>query len=103
MTPDGGVVLYGRPGLHGIALKEMMSRERFLRTMRLEEADRVPITFSYVDPFQELNDQQKRLGFDRFHELVREETDIMLPRGPKVQMIYFSKTDEARVESETRE
>ena len=81
----------------------MTSRERFLRTMRLEEADRVPITFSYVDPFQELNDQQRRLGFDRFHELVKEGTDIMLPRGPKVQMIYFSKTDEARVESETRE
>lgn len=84
-------------------MQEMTSRERFLRALRLEETDRVPITFSYVDPYRELTDQERRLGFDRFHRLVREETDVMLPRGPKAPGIYFSSTKEARIESKTWE
>lgn len=67
----------------------------------LEEVDRIPVTFSYVDPFAELDERRKKLGYDRFHDLVRK-TDIVLPRGPKSRGIFYSSTDLAKVESESR-
>ena len=84
-------------------MRTMSSRERFMRSFYLEEVDTVPVTFAYVDPFSELDEQRRRLGYDRFHKLVREETDIMLPKGPRARGIFYSSTTDARIETETRQ
>jgi hypothetical protein len=81
----------------------MSPRGRFMRSFYVEEVDTVPVTFAYVDPYAELDDQRKSLGYDRFHELVREETDVMLPKGPRAPGIFYSSTKEAKVETETRQ
>lgn len=80
----------------------MTPRERFLRAFYLDEPDMVPVTFSYVDPYVELDDRRKRLGYDRFHDLVRGSTDVVVPRAPRAKGIYYSSTDEVRIESESR-
>ena len=81
----------------------MSSLERFMRALHLEEPDRVPVTFSYVDPFAELDERRKRLGYARFNELVRKGTDIILPKGPKARGIFYSSTDQAKIETRTEE
>lgn len=86
-----------------IRLTEMSSLERFMRALHLEEPDTVPVTFSYVDPFAELNERKKQLGYGRFHDLVRNDTDIILPKGPKAPGIFYSSTDQAKSETKTQE
>jgi len=83
-------------------LARMSSFERFMCAFHVEEPDRVPLTFSYIDPFAELDQSRKRLGYRRFHELVRNETDIILPKAPKAPGIFYSSTDEAQIKTETR-
>ncbi len=82
-------------------MKKMTPRERFMKAFYLEEPDTVPVTFAYVDPYSELNDERRQLGYHRFHELVRTQTDVIFPRGPSAPGIFYSRTDKARVESET--
>jgi uroporphyrinogen-III decarboxylase len=79
------------------------SRERLMKAFYLEEPDTVPVTFAYVNPFADLGPDAERLGYDRFHGLVREKTDILLPRGPNAPGMYYSSTDQVSVESETRQ
>ena len=76
----------------------MSPRERFIRAFHLEEPDRIPVTFSYVDPFVELSEEKKKLGYDGFHRLVRE-TDIILPRAPLGGGRFYSATTDAAMTS----
>ncbi len=73
-----------------------------MRAFHLEEPDRVPVTFSYVDPFVELDQRKRDLGYDRFHELVQK-TDIVLPRSPRAGGVYLSASDEVRMERDSWE
>jgi len=82
--------------------KKMTPRERFMSAFHLEEPDRVPVTFSYVDPFAELDDRGRSLGFDRFHRLVLE-TDIVLPKAPRSRRVLYTSSDQVRLETNSFE
>ena len=59
----------------------------------------MPVTFSYVDPF-ELSDQKRRLGYERFHQLAKK-TDIVLPRGPRGSSPFYSGAADVQIISKS--
>jgi len=80
----------------------MSPRDRLIRAYHLEETDRVPVTFSYVNPF---SSPGTRTTPDciQFLKLVREKTDILLPVSPEGRGPFFSSTDQVSIESVERE
>ena len=81
--------------------KGMTSKERITRALMLEESDRVPISFYYVNPYDEESWRMRYPTYLNYVEYAKQ-TDIFGYKAPKTEGIFYTKSKAVKVKKDER-